>query len=140
VAPPGGAAQGLVDLGDAITADWVTAGKLSLQNCIFSGAWPSSGQQDSSGTLYTEADYFTTGAGSSGNDTLGALGTLLPGALNQTAPGWVPAAGSLAAENALAPSEAPGEQGFFDAGAAYRGAFAPGGEDWTAPWAAYPAN
>lgn len=140
VAPPGGAAQGLIDLGDVATADWVTRGLLSVQNSIFFGPWPVAGQQDGHGTLYTEADYFTTGAGSTGNDVLVSLTSLLPDATNQNAPGWVPAAGSAAAEDALDPSEAAGHTGFFDIGAVYRGAFAPGGADWTAPWAAYPVN
>jgi hypothetical protein len=140
VAPAGGAAQGLIDLGDTITADQLTAGRLSVQSAVFSGAWPASGQADGSGSLYTEADYFTTGAGAAGNDAIASLLTLLPNALNQLTPGWVPAAGLLASDDAVAPSERAGETGFFDAAALYRGAFAPAGEDWAAPWAAYPAN
>jgi hypothetical protein len=140
VAAPGGAGQGLIDLGDAVTADWVTAGRLSAQNCIFSGSWPALGQADSHGTSYTEADYFTTGAGSAGNDAIAALLSVLPNALDELIPGWVPAANSLAAEDAVVPEEAPDHEGFFDAAAVYRGAFAPGGTDWTVPWAAYPAN
>jgi len=133
-------AQGIVDLGDAVTADWVTAGSLSIENSIFSGAWPASGQEDSHGNRYLEADYFTTGAGSTGNIEIASLLSLLPNALDPLHPGWVPAVVSLAAESAVVPADRPGRYGFFDESAVYRGAFAPGDEDWTVPWAAYPAN
>ena len=50
------------------------------------------------------------------------------------APGFVPAAGSMAADLG-----GPVHEGaFFDASATYVGAFEPGGTDWTAGWTAYP--
>lgn len=140
LAPTPGATDGLVDLGDALTADFVTSGDLNLENSIFSGGWPLSGQADSSGTLYTEADFFTTGPGSTGNDEVLDATQVLPSAFDEATPGWVPAAGSLAEERAATPSEAPGQSGFFDTGATFRGAFRPGAADWTAGWTAYPRD
>ncbi len=52
-----------------------------------------------------------------------------------TAPDFVPAAGSPAATGAATPS---GD--FFDASATYKGAFEPGGDDWTEGWTAFPAD
>lgn len=58
----------------------------------------------------------------------------LADALNLDAPGFVPAAGSMAADLG-----GPVHEGaFFDASATYVGAFEPGGTDWTAGWTAYP--
>jgi hypothetical protein len=139
-AAPGGATEGLVDLADAITADGIARGELALENAIFAGNWPTSGQVDTAGTLYTEADHFTTGAGSSGNDELDSIDSVLPNAFDETAPGWVPAATSAAGMRGVTPEDATGAPSFFDATATFRGAFAPGGADWTAGWTAYPEN
>lgn len=136
-AAPGGAAQGLLDLGDALTADWIAAGQLRIENTILSGPWPASGQSDSRGIQYIEADFFTTGAGSLGNHEIATLTAILPQAFDEQAPGWVPAAGTLPAMNAALHGADPTGSEFYRE-APYRGAFAPGGEDWTGGWTAYP--
>ncbi len=65
---------------------------------------------------------------------------LLPDPFNTETPSWVPVAESPAAAMAATPSEADGETrpAFFDDTATYVGAFAPGGDDWTQGWTAYP--
>jgi hypothetical protein len=138
VAAPGGASEGLIDLGDVATADGIARGELSIENAIFSGSWPNAGQEDSAGMLYTEADHFTTGGGAVGNDELTSIDGVLPGAFDEGAPGWVPPAASAAGMRGTTPEDDQG--GFFDATATFRGAFAPGGTDWTAGWTAYPAD
>ena len=52
-------------------------------------------------------------------------------------PLWVPLTNSPADEVGVAPSDIDGSD-FFDTSATYRGAFEPGGEDWTAGWTSYP--
>jgi hypothetical protein len=133
-----GATQGLVDLGDVGTADWIAAGGLGIEHSVFAGTWPTAGQADSQGTLYVEADYFTTGEGNTGNDELGGATEVLLNAFNEAVPSWVPLANSAAAQHAIAPNDPDTASTFFDAGATYRGAFEPGGADWTAGWTAYP--
>jgi hypothetical protein len=139
-AAPGGVTEGLVDLGDALTADGIARGELAVENAILSGNWPASGQVDGAGTLYTEADHFTTGEGSSGNDELDSIASVLPNAFDEAAPGWVPAATSAAGVRGVTPEDETNAPPFFDATATFRGAFAPGGTDWTAGWTAYPRN
>jgi hypothetical protein len=58
-------------------------------------------------------------------------------AFNTSAPEWVPGATSAASQHASAPSDVDGSS-FFDVNASYRGAFEPGGDDWTAGWTTYP--
>jgi hypothetical protein len=58
----------------------------------------------------------------------------LGNATSLTAPDFVPAAGSPAADGAATPPSG------FDTGATYIGAFEPGGEDWTEGWTAYPED
>ena len=55
---------------------------------------------------------------------------------NLDLPVFVPMAASPVAEVGVAPPS----DGFFDTTAAYAGAFAPDGTDWTAGWTAYPAD
>jgi hypothetical protein len=53
---------------------------------------------------------------------------------NVSAPNFVPASGSPAADGAATPPSG------FDTSATYMGAFEPGGDDWTEGWTAYPAD
>jgi hypothetical protein len=138
VAHSDGVPKGLIDIDHALTADSLLAGKLVVQHSIFCGGWPALGQADSQGTTYLEQDYFTgNGAGATGNDVISAASALWLNAFNIAQPDWVPSAGSIAAQGAATPSDVDGST-FFDASATYRGAFKPGGEDWTAGWTTYP--
>jgi len=133
-----GATAGLIELGDALTADQLTLGRLRVNNTILAGAWPLTAREDSRGNRYLEADYFTIGDGAAGNSSIDVaeLGALLPGAFDPLAPHWVPPRGSLASRGWAAPAQ----DRFFDDTATYRGAFDPAGADWTQGWTAYPQN
>lgn len=138
VAHADGVKNGLIDIDHPLTADYLAAGELRVEHSIFRGSWPALPQADSLGTDYREEDYFTgNGPGATGNDVISAASELWLNAFNQAAPEWVPAAGSLAASGGVAPSDGDGDN-FFDDTATYRGAFEPGGEDWTAGWTTYP--
>jgi hypothetical protein len=133
-----GVPLGLIDIEHAQTADNLRSGRLALHHSILRGVWPDSGETDSEGTLYLEQDYFTgAGAGAEGNDVIAAASELWLNAFNTSAPDWVPAASSAADESAMTPSDLDGST-FFDNTATYRGAFEPGGDDWTAGWTSYP--
>lgn len=133
-----GVPQGLVDIDGALTADYLAAGKLVVTHSVFRGVWPAAGQADTLGNVYLEQDHFTgAGAGAEGNDVVSAAGELWLNAFNISAPEWVPAVSTAAAEHAMTPSDVDGSS-FFDVTASYRGAFAPGGDDWTAGWTSYP--
>jgi hypothetical protein len=134
LAAPNGATEGLIDLGDATTANFVTSGELLVENNLFHGPWPASGQADSAGTLYVEADYFLRDTGDRRNREAPSLDAVLPHALDEAHPGWVPPPSSLAAEGAGPIDPDP----FFQEDASYLGAFEPGGVDWTEGWTAYP--
>jgi hypothetical protein len=137
-AQPDGAPKGLLDVDHALTADYLAAGKLVVEHSIFRGGWPALGQADSNGTTYLEQDYFTgNGPGATGNTVISAASELWLDAFNQSKPDWVPGAASVAAQGAATPSDVDGS-GFFDVTATYRGAFKPGGEDWTHGWTTYP--
>lgn len=58
----------------------------------------------------------------------------LPDVQSETAPSFVPAAGSAAASGGATPPDG------LDTSATFVGAFEPGGADWTSGWAAYPSN
>lgn len=138
VAHTNGVPKGLIDIDHPLTADHLATGELVVEHSIFSGGWPALGQADSQGTPYLEEDYFTgTGPGATGNDVISAASELWLNAFNIAQPDWVPAAGSIAAQGAAIPSDVDGST-FFDSSATYRGAFKPGGEDWTAGWTSYP--
>lgn len=67
----------------------------------------------------------------------------LPDPFNVRMPKLVPKAlPELIAQHAATPSERAGDEAhpFFDTRAKYIGAFAPGGDDWTAGWTSYPEN
>lgn len=138
----GGPLEGLVDIGDASTADQLTLQQSRIENTIFQGAWPITVQVDSSGNTYLAEDYFTIGPGSSGNTVLSPeeMLRLLPDGFAAEAPGWVPIRGSHASNGWSRPSEPGGLAPFFDPNVSYRGAFDPSGVDWTLGWAAYPAR
>ncbi len=142
VSAAGGASEGLIDLGDALTADQLSLQRSRINNSIFEGAWPLSSQEDSSGKPYLEEDYFTVGAGSSGNTvlSLGQIEQLLPGVFTQGPPRWVPVRGSFASRDWAVPSDAGSLPAFFDTSVSYRGALDPSAADWTLGWTAYPSN
>lgn len=78
---------------------------------------------------FDEADYF-------GDETKANVFNVDPeleDGTNLSAPNFVPAEGSAAAEGAK-------EAGDGFVAADYKGAFEPGGSDWTAGWTAYPEN
>jgi hypothetical protein len=135
VAHADGATDGLVDLSDAYTADWFAEGELGIEHTLFFGSWPSGGQADSHGVVHAESTVFPA---ATGNVVLESIDSVLPSAFDEAAPGWVPAAASPAATEGSVPSDPSNGDDFFDASATYRGAFEPGGEDWTAGWTAYP--
>lgn len=72
-----------------------------------------------------------------GHDKITNVTEILLNALNFASPEWVPPANTAAAQNAGTPSDVGGGA-FFDPTATYRGAFEPGGSDWSAAWTAYP--
>jgi hypothetical protein len=133
-----GVAKGLIDVDHVRTADHLAAGSLVVEHSIFRGSWPAAGQADTLGTVYLEQDFFTgTGPGATGNDVIASASDLWLNAFNAAAPEWVPGATSAAKDDAVAPSDTDGST-FFDPTASYRGAFKPGGDDWTAGWTSYP--
>jgi hypothetical protein len=135
---PGGPLDGLIDIGDAATADQLTSGQTRVNNSILEGAWPVSVQADSQGNSYLAEDYFSIGPGSAGNTLLAAdeLLSLLPNAFTSDGAGFVPRRGSHASREWAVPESTP--DSFFDTAATYRGAFDPSGDDWTSGWTAYP--
>jgi hypothetical protein len=136
VAHAEGAAQGLVDIDNEVTADGLVNGTLTILSSTFFGRWPSVGQLDSLGTLYVEENHFLTPLAGAGNVELASVEALLPQVFVEAAPGWVP----LATPAVQAISDgAPDPKGFFTS-VAYRGAFEPGVAAWTDGWTAYPAN
>jgi hypothetical protein len=133
-----GVAKGLIDIDHVRTADHLAAGSLVVQHSIFRGSWPAAGQADTLGTVYLEQDFFTgNGPSATGNDVIVSASDLWLNAFNASAPEWVPGATSAAKDDAVAPSDTDGST-FFDTTASYRGAFKPGGGDWTAGWTSYP--
>ncbi|HKY40197.1 MAG TPA: hypothetical protein VJN18_29880 [Polyangiaceae bacterium] len=135
-----GVPQGLVDIDHVRTADYLAAGKLAIQHSVFgSDHWPTLGQIDTQGTTHNEEDVFTAqgGLSATGNTVIGAATELWLNAFNTAQPQWVPLTNSAADEAGVAPSDIDGST-FFDTSATYRGAFEPGGEDWTAGWTSYP--
>ncbi len=138
----GGPLDGLIDIGDALTADQLTLRQSRIESSIFQGSWPITVQGDSSGNTYLAEDYFTIGSGSSGNTVLSSedVERLLPDGFAADAPGWRPIRGSHASSGWTRPSEPDERAPFFDTDVSYRGAFDPSGEDWTAGWAAYPTR
>ncbi len=133
-----GVPKGLIDVDHVLTADALAAGKLVVHNSILGGGWPALGQANSQGVTYLEQDHFTgNGPGATGNSVISAASELWLNAFNLAQPQWVPLATTIAANGAATPSDVDGST-FFDASATYRGAFKPGGEDWTAGWTSYP--
>ncbi|MDF3068996.1 MAG: hypothetical protein K0R38_4597 [Polyangiaceae bacterium] len=133
-----GVPKGLIDIDLPLTADYLVAGTLAVRNTVLRGVWPTSGQADTQGTVILEQDYFTgSGPGAAGNTAVTTASELWVDPFNIAAPDWVPLAASAAAEGGVAPSDVDGSS-FFDTTATYRGAFAPGGLDWTVGWASYP--
>jgi hypothetical protein len=92
-------------------------------------AEPTDGTPDDDDGGFVEDDFFTDAARNNVFDEDPDLGD----PFNLTAPDFVPAAGSPAADGATPPSG-------FDTSATYMGAFEPGGDDWTEGWTAYPAD
>lgn len=137
-APGGGPLEGLVEIGDATTADQLTAGHIRIDHSILQGVWPTLAQPDSGGRALLLEAYLGSGAGSDGNTIVSGqqLIALLPAALADG--GWVPSRGAEASHDFLPPSDADPTQPFFDPSAAYRGAFDPSGTDWSLGWTDYP--
>jgi hypothetical protein len=136
--------DGFLDIGGMVAAANLLTDPpvLSVRNSVFAQgastiAWPSGSDDAADGSLI-EQDFFS--AASELNQTIDPM---LARPTDLANPGFVPAAAApTGAANAEAPSEAAGDTrpAFFDTSAAYVGAFAPGGADWTAGWTAYPAN
>jgi hypothetical protein len=138
---PGGPREGLIEIGDAATADELTLQRTRINSSILQGTWPIRVQADTSGNSYLAEDYFTLGAGSANNTALGPedVAMLLPDAFD--APdGWMPIRGSHASRDWVVPDDGGDLPAFFDASATYRGAFDPSGDDWTRGWTAFPAR
>jgi hypothetical protein len=91
---------------------------------------PTDGTADDDDMGFVEEDFFTDAARENVFDEDPELGD--PYSL--TAPDFVPADGSPAADGAATPPSG------FDTSATYMGAFEPGGDDWTEGWAAYPED
>ena len=137
-APGGGPLEGLIEIGDVRTADRLITRGIRIEHSIFQGAWPTRAATDSRGASVLAEDYFALGPGALGNAVIArdALLELLPGALADG--GWIPARGGPASRDFTLPDERDAARPFFDTSATYRGAFAPGGEDWSQGWTAYP--
>lgn len=133
-----GVPKGLIDVDLPLTADQLLAGELAVRNTLLRGTWPTAGQVDSGGLLIVEQDYFLgVGPGAVGNVSVSSASELWQDPFRVASPEWVPLSTSAAAEGAAAPSDVDGSS-FFDTSATYRGAFEPGGRDWTAGWTSYP--
>lgn len=137
-APGGGPLDGLIDIGDVRTADRLVARAIRIEHSIFQGAWPTRASTDSSGGSVLSEDYFALGPGAIGNAVIARdeLLSLLPSAFADG--GWMPVRGGPASRDFALPDEREPARPFFDTSATYRGAFAPGGEDWSLGWTAYP--
>jgi hypothetical protein len=133
-----GVPKGLIDVDLPLTADHLAAGTLTVRNTVLRGIWPTAGQADSNGVVILEQDYFLgAGPGAVGNSSILAASELWLDPFRTAAPEWLPIASSVAAEGAETPNDVDGST-FFDTGATYRGAFEPGGVDWTVGWTSYP--
>jgi hypothetical protein len=135
------AGAGAIDVKDQASSDGALAGDLLVQNSLFFNNGPGDGANqfadetgapaDDDDNTFDEADFFMATSEDNQFDADPELGD----AESTTAPDFVPAAGSPAADQAATPA---GD--FFDATATYIGAFEPGGDDWTAGWTAYPED
>lgn len=128
---------GQLDIASTPTANAARSGELVIQSSIFFAG-------DSDFNLNPSQDDEDDGFGEEvfgsmfGNRTVDPR--LTPS--GTFCPLWIPGPDSPLADGAVAPSEADGDprRPFFDTGATYVGAFEPGGDDWTLPWAAYPLD
>jgi hypothetical protein len=129
-----------VDIRDAFSVDGTaeTPPRLVVANSIFF-------QNGADGTEHADADGADADDDDSGFDENAFLrgdalanrfdvDPGLPDAANVSAPSFVPAADSAPATGGATPPEG------FDTSATFVGAFAPGGDDWTSGWTAYPTN
>jgi hypothetical protein len=135
----GGPLEGLIDLGDALTADQLTLQNIRVKSSVLEGLWSTRAQPDSDGNSYLSEDHFTLGPGATRNTALSRdeMRELLPNAFAGEFGGWVPARGSYASEEWTVPTDSYTLHPFFEPSATYRGAFDPSGEDWTLGWTAY---
>jgi hypothetical protein len=126
-----------VDVRDAESVAGTEDDSLTIENSLFfeNGSdgmshFPAESGADDNDEGFVEEDFFTDAARNNVFDEDPELGD--PYSL--TAPDFVPADGSPAADGAGAPPSG------FDTSATYMGAFEPGGDDWTADWTAYPED
>jgi hypothetical protein len=125
-----------IDINGASSAALATGSSpaLTVESTLFFENGPSgtkhfsNDEMDNDGA-FSEADFFGAAARSNVVDEDPDLAD----PYNLTEPGFVPAAGSPAADGAATPRSG------FEA-ADYLGAFEPGGDDWTEGWTAYPEN
>jgi len=126
---------GAIDVRDSLTATHATDGDLTLESgllfeCGASGTtfYQTEAGADDDDAGFDEEDFFGKKDVVAGDPKLGD-------ATSRTAPDFVPAKDSPAKDGAATPTGA-----WFDKTATYKGAFEPGGEDWTAGWTSFPAN
>lgn len=125
---------------ESVSALLLSPPMLSVENSLFhqigaggTSYFPASGATEDTGDDgFSEEAYFTNPA------RMNRFGVdpKLARPYDLKNPGWIPASDSPVSEQAATPPD----DGFFDPSAAYVGAFAAGGEDWTLGWTAYPEN
>jgi hypothetical protein len=140
---------GALDIGGSTAAQNFRAGHLTIRNSVFHRASANSEFPVASDDTADDAN-----PDPAVNDSIDEAVELtsegqhnrvvdpqLPAPFAVENPLWVPLASApLGADHAALPSEAPGElrPAFFDTGASYVGAFAPGGPNWAEGWTAFP--
>jgi hypothetical protein len=126
-----------VDVRDAESVAGTEDDSLTIENSLFfeNGSdgmshFPEETGADDNDEGFVEDDFFTDAARNNVFDQDPELGA----PYDLTAPDFVPADGSPAADGAGTPPSG------FDTSATYMGAFEPGGDDWSAGWTAYPED
>jgi hypothetical protein len=137
-----GFAGGALDIRNTDSVNGATTGDLTIANSIFfqngaDGVGHADTRDDASATATAAAtpDGMDEGPWLAARANQLSVDPQLPDAYNQTAPNFLPPAGSPAATGAVA---APMTDFFVPAN--YIGALEPGGEDWTQGWTSYPVR
>jgi hypothetical protein len=135
---------GAIDVRDVSTVDGANKNPpiLTVENSLFfkNGpdgkthfqVEPTDGSMDDDDMGFVEEDFFRDDARMNVFDKDPKIGD----AFSLTKPDYVPASGSPATVGAATPPD----DGFFDKTATYKGAFEPGGRDWTAGWTTHDAS
>ncbi len=132
---------GAIDVRDSLTAANANDGSLNISNGVVFGCgadgntnFPLDDNEDADKTMSDSFDdnaFFTAA-----DRKITIADPKLGDAASRTKPNFVPAADSPAKDG----GDTPPSGAFWDTTATYRGAFEPGGTDWTKGWTDYPAN